>query len=63
MTSYDFYFHISLHKCIAEVRLELAIWKARMDDDELDADARRASRERCGNDLNVIVPGVLLYLK
>ncbi len=43
--------------------LELAIWKARMDDDELDADARRASRERCGNDLNVIVPGVLLYLK
>ena len=43
--------------------LELAIWKARMDDDELDANARRASRERCGNDLNVIVPGVLLYLK
>ena len=44
--------------------LELAIWKARMmDDDELDAEARQASRRRCGIDLNVIVPGVLLYLK
>ena len=41
--------------------LELAIWKANMGVTEQDAEARQASRQNCGSDMNVIIPGVLSY--
>ena len=42
--------------------LELAIWRVNINGNELDAEARQASRKRCGNDMSVIIPGVLEYL-
>ena len=40
--------------------LELAIWKANMDgNQEQDMETRQARRRSCGNDMSVIIPGVL----
>ena len=43
--------------------LELAIWRCNMDGNEQDAEARMASRQNCGNDMNVIIPAVLPFLE
>lgn len=42
--------------------LELAIWRCNVDGNEQDADARYASRQNCGGDMNIIIPGVLSFL-
>ena len=41
--------------------LELAIWRCN-NGNERDAMARQAIRRNCGNDMSVIIPGVLDYL-
>ena len=43
--------------------LELAVWRANMDANERDVEARQAGRRSCGNDMNVIIPCVLDYLE
>ena len=43
--------------------LELAIWKANVNDIDQDAAARQDSRRRCGTGLNVVIPGVLRFLE
>ena len=43
--------------------LELAIWRASMNCTERGAVARKASRRKCGNVMNVIIPGVLPFLE
>ena len=42
--------------------LELAIWRCN-NGNEQNAEARQASRRNCGNDMNVIIPGVLPFLE
>ena len=41
--------------------LELAIWRANMNGNEQDAEAKQARRRDCGSDMNVIIPGVLRF--
>ena len=44
--------------------LELAIWRCNMGDNERDgAEARQRNRRNCGNDMNIIIPGVLPFLE
>ena len=43
--------------------LELAIWKANMDANASGANGRQRSRQNCGNDMSVIIPGALIFLE